>query len=67
MATYESYSSKPEDYAQTLESDKNGKAWFKITNPGIWIIRSNHMIAIKDDPKADWESFWSNITFQVKQ
>jgi uncharacterized GH25 family protein len=67
MATHENYSSKPEDYAQTVETDKNGKAWFKITNPGIWIIRSNHMIAIKDDPKADWESFWSNITFQVKQ
>lgn len=67
MATHETYSSKPEDYAQTVETDKNGKAWFKITNPGIWIIRSNHMIAIKDDPKADWESFWSNMTFQVKQ
>lgn len=66
MATYENYSSKPEDYAQTVETDKNGKAWFKITNPGIWIIRSNHMIAIKDDPKANWESFWSNMTFQVK-
>jgi uncharacterized GH25 family protein len=67
MGTYENYSSKPEDYAQTVETDKKGKAWFKITNPGIWMIRSNHMIPIKDDPKADWESFWSNMTFQVKQ
>jgi uncharacterized GH25 family protein len=67
MATYETYSEKPEDYAQSVTTDKNGKAHFKITNPGIWIIRSNHMIAVKEDPKADWESFWANMSFQVKQ
>jgi uncharacterized GH25 family protein len=66
MATYETYSEKPEDYAQSVITDKNGKVHFKITNPGIWIIRSNHMIAVKNDPKADWESFWANISFQVK-
>jgi uncharacterized GH25 family protein len=67
MATYETYSEKPEDYAQTVTTDKNGKATFNITNPGTWFIRSNHMIAVKGDPKADWESFWSNMSFQVKQ
>jgi uncharacterized GH25 family protein len=66
MATHETYSTKPDDYAQTRVTDSNGKARFKITNPGIWLIRSNHMIAVKGDPKADWESFWSNISFQVK-
>lgn len=66
MATYESYSTKPEDYAQTTVTDRNGKARFKITNPGIWLIRSNHMIAVKGDPKADWESFWSNMSFEAQ-
>lgn len=66
MATYENYSEKPEDYAQTAETDRKGKARFKITNPGIWIIRANHMIRVEGDPKADWESFWSNMTFRVK-
>jgi uncharacterized GH25 family protein len=66
MATHENYSAKPDDYAQTVVTDRHGKARFKITNPGVWLIRSNRMIAVKGDPKADWESFWSNISFQVK-
>jgi hypothetical protein len=66
MATYDTYSDQPEDYEQTVKTDQNGIARFKITKPGLWIVRANKILPVKDDEKADWESFWSNITFEIK-
>ena len=66
MATYDKYSTIPEDYAQTQETGADGMVRFKITHPGLWMIRTNRILPIKGDRQADWESFWSNITFQVQ-
>jgi hypothetical protein len=66
MATYDEYSTKQEDYAQTLETGPDGMARFKITQPGLWMIRTNRILPVTGDEKADWESFWSNLTFQVR-
>ena len=66
MATYISYSDIPEDYAQTVLTDQDGIARFRINQKAIWMIRSNVMIPRVNDPNADWESFWANLTFQMK-
>jgi hypothetical protein len=66
MATYDSYSSLPEDYAQVTRTDANGIARFRITNKGLWLIRSNQIFPLENDPEADWQSFWANFTFEVK-
>jgi hypothetical protein len=29
------------------------------------MLRTSKMIELHDDPKADWHSFWSSLTFQV--
>jgi hypothetical protein len=66
MATYESYSDLPEDYAQTTRTDENGIAKFRITHKGLWLVRANQIIPVVNNPEADWQSFWANFTFEVK-
>jgi Domain of unknown function (DUF4198) len=66
MATYESYSDIPEDYAQVTRTDDNGIAKFRITHKGLWLIRANQIKPLENRPEAEWQSFWANFTFEVK-
>jgi hypothetical protein len=66
MATYDSYSALTEDYAQVTRTDQDGIARFRLTNKGLWLIRTNEMIRLENHPDADWQSFWANFTFEVK-
>jgi hypothetical protein len=66
MATYDSYSTIPEDYAQVTRTDPDGIAKFRITQKGLWLIRTNEMIRLENHSDADWQSFWANFTFEVK-
>src|SRR5262245_1849321 len=52
----------------TATTDKEGKASFKLTRSGVWLIRGVHMRRVSEknpDPPADWESFWVSVTFEV--
>jgi hypothetical protein len=66
FATYDSYSDDPVDYAQVTNTDDQGIARFRITHKGLWLIRTNKMIPLENNPEADWQSFWANCTFEVK-
>ncbi len=66
MATYDSYSTLPEDYAQVTRTDKNGVAKFQITHKGRWLIRTTRILPLENNPEAEWQSFWANFTFEVK-
>ncbi|MCH2571085.1 MAG: DUF4198 domain-containing protein [Planctomycetes bacterium] len=47
-------------------TDKSGKVSFKIDHPGEWIVRLVHLRQSTDPEEADWESFWSAMTFGVQ-
>ena len=66
MATYEGYSTLPEDYAEVTRTDENGIARFQMTHKGVWMVRTNQMLPLQGNPDADWESFWANCTFEVE-
>lgn len=66
MATYDSYSTLPEDYAQVTHTDANGIARFRVTHAGLWLVRTNQMLPLENNAEADWQSFWANFTFEVK-
>jgi Domain of unknown function (DUF4198) len=66
MATYDTYSKEHDVYAHRAETDANGIAKLPISAKGVWMIRANHMLPLEEDPKADWQSFWANFTFEVK-
>ena len=65
MGTYDSFSKEHDVYAHTVQTNSEGIARIPINQPGIWMIRTNHMIPLEEDPKADWESYWTNFSFSV--
>jgi uncharacterized GH25 family protein len=49
-------------------TDKDGRASFKLSKSGTWVVRTVHMrraVADASAPPADWESFWAAVTFAV--
>jgi uncharacterized GH25 family protein len=46
-----------------LITNKNGKAIAKIALSGNWMISCVHMERNASDTLADWQSYWSSITF----
>jgi hypothetical protein len=66
MATYDSYSTLPEEYAQVTRTDQNGIAKFRITHKGQWLIRTTRILPLEKNPEAEWQSFWANFTFEIK-
>lgn len=65
MGTYDSFSKEHDVYAHTVQTNAEGIAQIPIDHSGIWMIRTNHMIPLEENPKADWESYWTNISFFV--
>ena len=52
-ATYDGFSQVPNTYAYYTECDENGIARVKITQPGVWMVRTQHKI---DKPGKDYDS-----------
>ncbi|HEX9723811.1 MAG TPA: DUF4198 domain-containing protein [Vicinamibacteria bacterium] len=47
-------------------TDSNGEASVVLEEAGRWYLRALHVIRLRDDPEAQWESFWTTITFEVQ-
>ncbi|MEC9095290.1 MAG: DUF4198 domain-containing protein [Planctomycetota bacterium] len=45
-------------------TDAQGKAFFKLNQSGVWMVRLVHLRKCSDE-SADWESFWSSLTFRI--
>ncbi len=51
-----------------VTTDKDGRAAFKLTKSGPWVVRAVHMRRAAEknpNPPAEWESFWASVTFAV--
>lgn len=46
-------------------TDETGRAAVAIAAPGRWFVRTHFIGAHHDAAIADWESFWSSLTFVV--
>jgi uncharacterized GH25 family protein len=49
----------------SARSDAKGRVALKIDRPGIWLVKSVHMIPAPRESGADWESIWASLTFEV--
>jgi len=49
----------------SARSDAKGRVALKINRPGIWLVKSVHMIPASRESGADWESLWASLTFEV--
>lgn len=51
---------------QNRRTDPQGKASFRLDQPGSWLIRTVHMRPCKQKCRdTDWESFWSSLSFAI--
>ena len=50
---------------QKLTTGMDGTAEVKITFAGRWLVRMVHMRRCADRDEADWESFWTSLSFGV--
>ena len=53
-------------YVSQTRTDKNGMATVTFPKSGTWFIRTLHMIPNRDFEDADWQSWFSTITLQVR-
>jgi hypothetical protein len=44
----------------------DGRVVLTLPRAGKWLIKAVHLIPIKNDPKARWESFWASLTFELR-
>jgi uncharacterized GH25 family protein len=51
----------------TARSDKDGRVTFRLPRSGMWLVKAVHMIPALPDTKADWESFWASLTFELPE
>ena len=50
----------------SARTDASGRVSLKLSRPGTWLVKAVHIIEMPpDDKKADWESFWASLTFEI--
>jgi uncharacterized GH25 family protein len=49
----------------TVRTDARGAFTFSRLHPGVWLIKSVHMVAAGWLSRADWQSAWASLTFEV--
>jgi uncharacterized GH25 family protein len=64
-ATHAGHSKEHDAYAWCGRLDSEGRAAVPIRSPGWQIVRTTRMIPRSGDPKAQWESFWAALTFEI--
>jgi hypothetical protein len=48
-------------------TDRRGHVSFKLDAPGFWLVKAVEMRPLAGEPKADWESFWASLTFELAE
>jgi uncharacterized GH25 family protein len=48
---------------EELISDADGEIIFTVTAKGKWMISAVKMERLKDNPVADWQSYWGSLTW----
>lgn len=49
----------------TTLSDAHGRLELQLPRGGAWAVTATHMISLPAGSEADWESFWTALTFSV--
>jgi uncharacterized GH25 family protein len=46
-----------------LRTNEKGQVKFPVFTNGRWMVSTVKMIRLKNDPKADWQSYWGSLTW----
>ena len=50
---------------QKLKTDTDGMLKMKLDKVGYWMISTVHMVEVKNNPDANYQSYWGNLTFSL--
>ncbi len=70
-ASHDGYNAhSPEDAVAHREAahtrtDADGVARVRLSQAGVWYVRTIHMVEMTEDPDVDYESNWATVTFEV--
>jgi uncharacterized GH25 family protein len=48
-----------------VRTDGDGRAAFRLRTPGMWRIAAVHLLEPPANVRADWESLWASLTFEL--
>ncbi len=51
---------------RSARTDSAGVVSIRLSSAGTWYIKFINMARLSGDPKADYESKWATLTFQVR-
>jgi uncharacterized GH25 family protein len=57
---------KPMDKLKA-RTDKDGRVRLVLPRSGVWLVTSVHMLPAPLLSRADWESLWASLTFELPQ
>lgn len=46
-------------------TDRDGRVRLPLARPGIWLVTAVHMVPAAKNVKADWDSIWASLTFEL--
>lgn len=46
-------------------TDDEGRVVLRLDRAGSWLIKAVHMERIDNDERADWQSWWASLTFEL--
>ncbi len=49
----------------SARTDAKGRVTFRLPQPGVWLVKSVHMVPAPAGTNAEWASYWASLTFQL--
>lgn len=49
---------------QKMRTDTKGQMTFPLDQNGQWMVSLVHMIPVENNPEANYQSYWGNLTFE---
>jgi len=51
---------------QAIVTDAMGMATVDLNTAGVWLLQAIHMLPVEEPSRADWESYWASLTFELQ-
>ena len=66
QATYMGFTSDKQEFAQTVQTDENGRAEIELTHRGIWLVKAYSKAAYPNPDICDIKEYIASLTFRLK-
>ncbi len=66
FGTYAGFSADSNTFAYVTSTDAEGYGRIRILQPGLWLLRSEHVVPYPDQEECDQEVYNTSLTFEVQ-